>query len=172
MSVARSCHVRLATVEDAPAFGTFEATLGYPVTEAEARTRIAHISTNTCGAIYGCFEDDLLKGWVHIHAVPLLASDGYAEIGGLVVVDAYRRQGIAKALIEACVTWTRAHGFSRLRLYSGMHRVEAYAFYKSLGFDGTKAPAFTLHLNRLDDGLPAETFVRKDRPNPFSFDLG
>ena len=144
--MARSCQVRLATVADATAFGKFEATLGYPVTPAQASARIEHISTKTCGAIYGCFEDDLLKGWAHIHAVPLLASEGYAEIGGLAVADAYRRQGVGKALVEQCIVWTRVQGFTRLRLYSGMHRVEAHAFYKSLGFDGAKAPAFTLHL--------------------------
>jgi GNAT superfamily N-acetyltransferase len=136
--------VRLATVEDATAFGHFEATLGYPVTEVQAQSRITHIHENTCGAIYVFFEANLLKGWVHIHAVPLLASEGYTEIGGLAVADAYRRQGVGKSLIEACIAWTRAQGFNRLRLYSGMHRCEAHAFYKALGFDGSKAPAFTL----------------------------
>jgi GNAT superfamily N-acetyltransferase len=249
--------VRLATVDDAGAFGRFEATLGYPVTEAQARVRIRHIHENTCGAVFvfmqplpdagmsssrgcdprergpsqvryydtcgavfvstqplpdagmsssrGCdprergpsqvryddtcgavfvstqpildagmsssrgrdprergpsqvrYDDTcgavsafsepiLLKGWAHIHAVPLLASEGYAEIGGLAVADDFRRQGVGKALIEQCKEWTRAQGFTRLRLYSGMHRTEAHAFYQALGFDGTKAPAFTLHL--------------------------
>ena len=32
--------MRLATVDDAAAFGQFEATLGYPVTKAQARARI------------------------------------------------------------------------------------------------------------------------------------
>jgi GNAT superfamily N-acetyltransferase len=138
--------VRLATVDDASAFGRFEATLGYPITEAQARVRIKHISENTCGVIYVFFEENLLKGWAHIHAVPLLASEGYAEIGGLDVADTFRRQGVGKALIEACIAWTREQQFSRLRLYSGMHRTEAHAFYKALGFDGTKAPAFTLQV--------------------------
>jgi ribosomal protein S18 acetylase RimI-like enzyme len=175
--------VRLATVEDASAFGRFEATLGYPVTEEQARVRIKHIHENTCGAVFvftqpfldagtsssrGCdprergpsqvryddtcgavyvfFDSNLLKGWAHIHAVPLLASDGYAEIGGLAVADAFRRQGVGKALIEQCKEWTRRQGFTRLRVYSGMHRTEAHAFYKALGFDGSKAPAFTLQL--------------------------
>ncbi len=140
--------VRRATVADAHAFGQFEATLGYPVTDIEARVRIGHIDANTCGAIYGFFEANLLKGWVHIHAVPLLASEGYAEIGGLAVADQFRRQGVGKALIEQCIAWTRDQGFHRLRLYSGMQRIEAHAFYAALGFDGSKAPAFTLHLSK------------------------
>jgi GNAT superfamily N-acetyltransferase len=140
--------VRLATADDASAFGHFDATLGYPVTEAQARRRIKHIHENTCGAIYVFFEQSLLKGWVHIHAVPLLASEGYAEIGGLAVADPFRRQGVGKALIAACVDWARTQGFNRLRLYSSTHRTEAHAFYKALGFDSTKAPAFTLQISQ------------------------
>jgi ribosomal protein S18 acetylase RimI-like enzyme len=77
----------------------------------------------------------------------MLASDGYAEIGGLVVADRFRRKGVARAMLDTAVVWTKERRQNRIRLYSGAHRTAAYALYRAYGFDDSRAPAFTLTLN-------------------------
>ena len=77
-------------------------------------------------------------GWLHVYGVRLLETDGYAEVGGVVVDASVRRQGIGRLLVRQAEAWAAAHGFQELRLRSGLHRREAHAFYTKLGYELTK----------------------------------
>ncbi|MDE1727412.1 MAG: GNAT family N-acetyltransferase [Thaumarchaeota archaeon] len=53
----------------------------------------------------------------------------------LIVKEKYRKLGIGRSLINACVEIARKKKCYRIRLDSAHHRKEAHLFYKSLGFD-------------------------------------
>ena len=61
-------------------------------------------------------------------------ADCYAEIGGLVVGALVRRTGTGTALMRAAEAWAIEHGYTSMRLRSGMHRPEAHLFYAAIGY--------------------------------------
>jgi GNAT superfamily N-acetyltransferase len=77
-------------------------------------------------------------GWLHVYGVALLRDDGYAEVGGVVVDAALRRQGAGRRLLERAEAWAAAHGHRELRLRSGLQPAEAHEFYRRIGYELTK----------------------------------
>ncbi|MBV9471266.1 MAG: hypothetical protein JOZ57_18655, partial [Abitibacteriaceae bacterium] len=61
--------------------------LGYPTTAAHIAQRFQALSHNQGHGFFVATHDKNNKalGWVHIYGVHLLETEGYAEIGGLVV---------------------------------------------------------------------------------------
>ena len=102
---------------------------------------------------YGCYVAELggsVVGWIHVFGVRMLTSPCFfAEIGGLVVDAGARRQGVGRALVSQAEAWARAHGYSEVRLRSGLHRTEAHEFYRGIGYELAK----TSHMFR--KALPA-----------------
>ncbi len=58
-----------------------------------------------------------------------------AWLPDLVVRPAYRRRGIATALLDACVAEARSRGCHALKLESGHDRADAHPLYERYGFD-------------------------------------
>jgi ribosomal protein S18 acetylase RimI-like enzyme len=58
-----------------------------------------------------------------------------AWIPDLYVDPAFRRRGVARALLDACAEEARRRGCHRLVLVSGHHRAEAHLLYESYGFE-------------------------------------
>ena len=55
------------------------------------------------------------------------------------MVDAgARRQGVGRALMSRVEAWAHTHGYSEVRLRSGLPRTGAHAFYQSIGYELTK----------------------------------
>uniref|UniRef100_UPI0035A24EB0 GNAT family N-acetyltransferase n=1 Tax=Sporolactobacillus inulinus TaxID=2078 RepID=UPI0035A24EB0 len=73
-------------------------------------------------------------GWAHIFGKHFLEGV-YAELGGIVVDRAHRRQGIGRQLLEACEHWAVQHGYTELRVRSGGTREK---HINSTGSSGTK----------------------------------
>jgi ribosomal-protein-alanine N-acetyltransferase len=63
-----------------------------------------------------------------------LREEPAAEVEGLVVERAYRRQGMGAALLEACVAWAASQGASALRLEVRASNLAALALYQRHGF--------------------------------------
>ena len=65
-----------------------------------------------------------------------------------VVTDAaYRKQGLARKVIEMATEDARANNCYKVILQSNCKRTEAHKFYENLGFDGNLKRAFDLRLN-------------------------
>ncbi|HEY2479983.1 MAG TPA: GNAT family N-acetyltransferase [Solirubrobacterales bacterium] len=63
-----------------------------------------------------------------------VAGAGEAEFARLAVAGPARRQGIARALVEACTEWARRFGAEAIVLWSRPYQTEAHALYESLGW--------------------------------------
>ena len=87
-------------------------------------------------------------GYVHLTEYRLLYEKPLMNIMGIAVALAYRRQGIGKALLLAAEDWARASKAAGVRPTSGETRVGAHAFYRSLGYAGTK---MQLNLRKMFD---------------------
>jgi ribosomal protein S18 acetylase RimI-like enzyme len=92
------------------------------LTYDEARVFVAEADGEVVGVASFWFRPRLnwttLEGWI---------PDLYVHPG-------HRRQGIGRALIEACAAEGRRRGCHRLTLESGHERYEAHSLYEACGF--------------------------------------
>ena len=130
--------VREMVQTDAEAVTELSAQLGYITTTAQLEKRFATLKKDPNNGLFVAVRDAEVVGWLHVYGVRLLETNGYAEIGGVVVDAAVRRQGVGRLLVQQAEVWTAAHGFGGLRLRSGLHRREAHTFYERLGYELTK----------------------------------
>jgi ribosomal protein S18 acetylase RimI-like enzyme len=90
--------------------------------------------------------DDQVAGAVSLWFQPRLNwTTPQAWIPDLYVGPAFRRQGAARALLDACVEEARRRGCHRLVLESGHHRSGAHRLYEQYGFQHY-ARAYSLEL--------------------------
>lgn len=131
--------IRLMTAADAPEAADLSGQLGYPSSASHLQERFDFIVRRPDCALFAADCGGPVVGWVHVYGVHLLESPAsFAEIGGLVVHTEARRQGIGRRLMEEAERWAGAHGYSDVRLRSGLHRTDAHAFYQSIGYQLTK----------------------------------
>lgn len=65
-----------------------------------------------------------------------------------VVTDSvYRKQGLARKVIEMAIEDAKSHNCYKVILQSNCKRTEAHKFYENLGFDGNLKKAFDLRLH-------------------------
>lgn len=130
-------NVRNMFQADAEAVAALSSQLGYGATSTEVEKRFSALQNPEHGLFVATCETGVV-GWLHVYGVRLLETDGYAEIGGVVVDAAVQRQGVGRLLVQQAEVWTSAHSFGELRLRSGLHRGEAHAFYERLGYELAK----------------------------------
>ena len=125
-------------IADAEAVARLSGQLGYPTERAQVGRRMDVLAGDSRHGLFVAQIGDTVVGWVHVYGVASLASDGYAEIGGLVVHIGARMQGLGRALMRAAEGWARAGGYPEVRLRSGLHRMGAHQFYQRIGYALTK----------------------------------
>jgi GNAT superfamily N-acetyltransferase len=130
--------IREARVSDALAVANLVTQLGYPTTGEEMSVRLDAILgrpdhillvAETGGAIVGLVGACLALG--------LELNGPYGRLTGLVVDEAWRKQGIGEELMHAVEDWLLEHGARLSLITSGLHRDAAHAFYRRLGYQQT-----------------------------------
>ena len=94
----------------------------------------------------GVFEDNKLISSCFIAIIPNLTNQG-KSIGYIenVITDVnYRRKGVGKKLMQKAIEIAQENNCCKIFLESGISRVEAHKFYKSIGFDDTNKKAFNI----------------------------
>ncbi|WP_110513189.1 GNAT family N-acetyltransferase [Herpetosiphon llansteffanensis] len=124
---------------DAVTVAALSADLGYPTTPADVVRRLERLRDWPDTGLFVAEDAQVIVGWVHVYGVRLLETEGYAEIGGIVVTPTRRQQGIGTQLIQACEHWAAQVGYPEVRLRSGVHRTWAHAFYVRLGYEQSRA---------------------------------
>ena len=72
-------------LSDAEAVAELSAQLGYGSSTAQVTERFLRLHQSSNDGLFVAVQDAKVVGWVHVYGVKLLESDGYAEIGGVVV---------------------------------------------------------------------------------------
>jgi len=127
--------IRLATVGDAPAVAALAGQLGYPTTTEQAADRLGPLLADPGQAFLVAepTEGEAI-GWIHIHVTRFVESEPFAELGGFVVDEAHRGQGVGRALMAQAESWVRKAGVPKLRIRTRSDREGAHAFYAARGF--------------------------------------
>jgi GNAT superfamily N-acetyltransferase len=82
-----------------------------------------------------------MVGWIDLSVEYHLQAEPAVLIGGLVVSERARGQGIGLQLSRAAEDWARARGVARLRVRSNAIRERAHAFYLRDGYARVKTSA-------------------------------
>ena len=126
--------VREASIEDVDGISQVSSYLGYTQSSREeSKKRLEEVLASHTDIVWIYEDDTRIKGWIHVFVALRLASAKFAEIGGLVVDQSYRRSGIGRKLVETAIRWSEQNNLS-LRVRCNSERKEANKFYKSLGF--------------------------------------
>jgi N-acetylglutamate synthase-like GNAT family acetyltransferase len=131
-------HIRDARNTDIYDLRSLMEQLGYPIDVHELAKNMAHYSklphqkvwvVEHEGKVVGC----LAAAMTHYFHRP----GSFLRVIALVVDQAYRRQGVGKALLQHAEAHARERGCTYLELTSGIHRagLGSYAFYAAQGFE-------------------------------------
>ncbi|MGD0221328.1 MAG: GNAT family N-acetyltransferase [Terriglobia bacterium] len=127
--------LRPARLMDAAAFASLATQLGYPSSPRQVEERMTTVLDDPKHLILAAVLGTSVVGWVHAYVCNLLESDAYAEIGGLVVDESYRGQGVGWKLMEGVEDWARQKGCHAVSVRSSVIRHEAHKFYAGRGFE-------------------------------------
>lgn len=131
-------HIRVIEAGDAEAVTRLSAELGYPADSAQVAARIRRILELAEHCAFVALLDYQPVAWMHLFVNYPIESAPYAEIGGLVVADGQRGQGIGRRLVETARQWTRERGLERLQVRCQTRRDDAHRFYRAAGFRENK----------------------------------
>ena len=73
-------------------------------------------------------------GWVHVFVDKLLTVGPRAEVGGIVVDEAWRSRGVGSVLLRHAEQWASARRISRMVIHTNVVRQRAHSFYEKCGY--------------------------------------
>jgi GNAT superfamily N-acetyltransferase len=139
IAVKNESSIRKARSDDVAELTSLCDELGYPSSEAEVSHRLGLLSRESGHLVLVAVDSsDRPVGWIHVGIVYRLESDSVAEIGGMVVAESWRGNGIGAALLAEAEMWALSAGFRILRVRSNVVRERAHQFYLRAGYARTK----------------------------------
>jgi GNAT superfamily N-acetyltransferase len=131
--------IRKARETDCPAIASLTVQLGYPSSTEDVCKRLKHILASEGDVVFLAHSPDKrVTGWIHAYLTTILETDPYAEIGGLVVDESMRNQGVGTALVKEVERWTIEQDVGLVRVRSNIIREKAHTFYRKRGYERTK----------------------------------
>jgi GNAT superfamily N-acetyltransferase len=131
-SAAKAPSIRGARAGDAAQLAELSTQLGYPTTAAQARVRLILLDDPERELLVAD-DDGRLAGFIDVHVQRVVESEPYAEVGGLVVAEGRRGDGVGAALLAAAAGWARERGLGRLWIRANLARVGPHEFYEHVG---------------------------------------
>lgn len=102
----------------------------------QGRMEVIMSSTNDC--VFVATKNEEVIGWIHGFYTTRIESNSFVEIGGLVVDQKHRKEGVGKRLVEKVEVWANSRGCDKLRVRCNVVRKETHVFYEKMGFDAVK----------------------------------
>ncbi|TXK46084.1 GNAT family N-acetyltransferase [Pontibacter qinzhouensis] len=139
--------IRIAEANDSAGIAALTQELGYQASAADIAVRLRNLSQSQQDVVLVAATPGQVVAWLHAFVSVRVTSAPFVEVGGLVVQEESRGQGIATKLLQEVSTWSRRQGISKLRVRCNVNREETHRFYHSRGFSETKEQkVFDLHL--------------------------
>lgn len=136
-----SASIRPIREEDVETAALLSTQLGYPADAATILARLRQIATDPNRAVLIATVNNAVVGWIDLSIEYHLQSEPAVLIGGLVVTDTARNQGIGRQLSLAAEKWAGERGITRIRVRSNVVRERAHAFYLRDGYSRVKTSA-------------------------------
>jgi hypothetical protein len=99
--------------------------LGYDCNQELVKHRLENLDSNR-EVVFVADVDGKAVGYVHAEKFNTLYYKSMVNVQGLAVAKAYRKNGYAKALMNAVENWARENNVVLIRLNSGTVRTEAH----------------------------------------------
>jgi N-acetylglutamate synthase-like GNAT family acetyltransferase len=112
--------------------------LGYAAEEKQIEIRFNRILQEREHQVWVAITENKVSGWVHAFITHRIESDSFVEIGGLVVDDRKRGNGIGQQLVAAVHQWAIQTKHSKVRVRSNVLRQQAHSFYQKMGYELNK----------------------------------
>lgn len=112
--------------------------MGYEYPLEKVREKLERLQADGRNKILVAERDGQAVGYVHLVDYDVLYAPHMKNVMGIAVASSCRRMGIGGKLLEAAEAWARKSGAGGIRLVSGETRTGAHAFYRSMGYEGTK----------------------------------
>ena len=106
------------------------------IQQQNIRYFVARENSEIIASCYICIVSNLTRGGKSI---------GFIE--NVITDIKYRRKGIGKTVIKNAVQYAKDQNCYKVLLLSGKERIDAHAFYESIGFDGESKKAFELRFD-------------------------
>jgi uncharacterized protein (TIGR00290 family) len=132
---------RRAALTDAPVIAELSGQLGYPVSDAEISERLRDYYEDPDHCVLVAEYGDDVVAWVDVSIQSHLQSGKYGEIGGLVVADNFRGQGVGSRLLRAAEEWIKSRYVGKCLVRSRSTRVDAHRFYEREKYSPEKISA-------------------------------
>jgi GNAT superfamily N-acetyltransferase len=147
--------VRLAMLKDAAAIALLAEQLGYAVSLQVLQESLKRLEGDLDHAVYLAHSASVsVIGWVHVYARESLIVGRVAEIGGLIVHQSYRGQGVGRLLLQQAEEWAQQQNCTSLVIRSNTQRQAAHQFYRHVGYQIRKTQVV------FDKELPEVTHKR------------
>jgi ribosomal protein S18 acetylase RimI-like enzyme len=130
--------LRVAAVSDAEAIARLTGQLGYDVSAAAVEATLLRILPRADRRFVVAELDARVVGWIDAAIWDYVETGPFVVIGGLVVDNCYRRQGIGRLLMNMAEEYARSQGCAVVRLWSSSSRTAAHRFYEGLGYANIK----------------------------------
>jgi GNAT superfamily N-acetyltransferase len=131
-------NTRLAEMGDAQEIARLSEQWGYQSTHEKIKRCLYEILNNKDHAMFVLPYENQMAGWIHGIYSLRIESDPFVEIGGLIVDKDFRRHGFGKLLIDKIIEWSLYRNCPMIRVRCNITRLEANAFYDSVGFKEIK----------------------------------
>jgi (aminoalkyl)phosphonate N-acetyltransferase len=130
--------IRRLTVDDAEAAAELSSQLGYPSSPGDLRKRIEELSHTTDRVAFAAVVDGEMVGWIDAAMERHLQYAASAVIGGVVVREEMRGQGVGRRLCIEVEEWARGKSVPLVRVRSQIKREDAHRFYLRDGYRQVK----------------------------------
>ena len=130
--------IRETTFDDAERLVYLSRQLGYRVSVEEMQERIGKALVREEHGAFVAIVEEQVAGWIHGFHTFRLESGPFVEIGGLVVDEHHRRQGIGQLLIGKVKEWAAKYAVHKIRVRCNTTRTDSHAFYLRAGFTQSK----------------------------------
>jgi GNAT superfamily N-acetyltransferase len=127
--------VRKAKHEDMDSLATLSTQLGYPTSANDILKRLLKILSMEDSKVFVAVSPEKrILGWIHVLVSYRLVIAPFAELGGLIVADGCRGQGIGGLLLTKAEGWAKERGLKTFRIRARSSRQRAHHFYTRMGY--------------------------------------